>query len=360
MSETLAPPADANARYAPKIPAAVRKIAADAEALQAATYNPQPAPAPAPSPAPAPAAPSNTTVVTAPTTVGNPPASSTPAPTPAPQQDWEQKFRSLEGRFNVQAQELRTARESAAHIATLQGQVADLTQKLNAATRQPAPQQQQATLDPKDIETWGEDLLGAARRSARAELQPEVEDLRRQVAQLSAQSQNNTLRVQQTTLEANRRNVDGMLASMVGPDWNDTNNDPGFIAWLNERDFISGQVRMPLLHQAYNSGDAQRVAVFFNTWRAQHTVQNPSVETPAHTPTPGAGTIPLETFAAPGAGRSAPTSNGAAPTPVYVTQKEIAQFYSDVTKGKFRHNPQGYARREAEINAAVREGRVTI
>ena len=357
MSEALTDP---NMRYAPPVPAAIRKIAADAEALQVATYKPAAAPASEP-PAAAPAA---TTVVaterqpgqpTNPT--GNPPAPAS-APAQAPATDWEQKYRSLEGRFNIQVQELRAARENAAHIPQLQAQIADLRVKLEAATRAPSPTPAPATLDPKDVETWGEDLLSAARRSARAELQPEVEALRRQIEQLTQTTKTQQQQVQATTVEQNRRNVDAQLPTLVGADWNDTNNDPGFLAWLQERDIISGAVRMPMLINAYNSGDATRVAAIFNTWRSQHTERTSTGAAPAQTPT-GAGTIPLETFAAPGAGRAAPTSNGAAPTDVYVTQKEITQFYSDVAKDKYRNNPAGKARREAEIFAAIAGGRVT-
>ena len=342
--------ADPNAKYLPHVPKAVRDQVRAAEAQHAQVYAGQ-----------APAA--DTTVVVEPpggqappaASAGVPPQVSAPtnpaptnpaAPAQAPADDgWEQRFRSLEGRFNAQTQELREERGARQRF---EGQIAELTMRANQAQQatQPVPGQEP---DPNDVETWGADMLGAARRQARAELMPEIQRLTQRLAQVESTATTAGQRVNQATLES-------QLAALVGPDWNSTNHDQKFIDWLNQIDEFSGQPRMNLMRAARDTGDAARVARFFNAYRSQHTAGQPATANPGHTPA-GAAPVNLADLAAPGAPARAP-GNGATPGPVVVTTKDMQQFYSDVAKGKYKGRETARQQRESEIFAASAEGRV--
>ena len=329
----MADAAELAARYAPHIPAAVRAVADAAADTQRQVYAPTAEPGSSPT----------AVVVDAPAAPATP-AAPAPAPTAPAAEDWEQKFRSLEGRFNSQ---VVTANERA-RVAEqtnlrLQGEIAELNMRLATA-----PAAAPAAANPQDNETWGEDLMAAARRQARAEIAPELDRLRQQLT--AVEQRTNSVAAQSTV-----QSIEQQLAVLVGADWQVTNNDPAFMSWLGQPDPFSGTPRHQMMLAARDAGDATRVANFFNAYRAQHTAQPSPGAQPSHTPA-GAARVPLETLAAPGAGRSA--GNGAAPEQVIITQKDITQFYSDVNKGRYRGNPAGYAKREAEIFAATREGRV--
>jgi hypothetical protein len=242
-------------------------------------------------------------------------------------------------------QELRDARAMNQQVFQLQGQVAELQMQLANAQRAPAPG---AAADPKDVETWGEDLLQAARRQARAELQGEISSLRNELTQIKATTTNVNQAVSRQSLEA-------QLSSLVGPDWQTINNDQRFVVWLAEQDLFSGKRRHDMLIAARDAGDANRVAAFFNAYK-QHTAgHTPPSSAPAHTPA-GASPVTLESLAAPGPGRE--IGNGADSGRQLITQREIAQFYSDVNKGKYAGREAEKQARERQIFEASAQGRV--
>ncbi len=54
------------------------------------------------------------------------------------------------------------------------------------------------------------------------------------------------------------------------PDWEVINVDPAFVAWLDEPDESSGELRTVLIHRAATENDIARVAAFFNDFREVH------------------------------------------------------------------------------------------
>jgi hypothetical protein len=365
--------ADANAAFLPPVPAAVARAARASEALSArmvAGENmqafeqapdgrempamqevwiaaPKAAPTPViehePNPAPA--------------VVVDPPASAAPAITAA---EWEQKFKSLEGRFNAQVPQLvaraRQAETQAdihqRRVMTLEAENAAL--KTQIAT--PATPTPPAGAANADVEQWGADFVEVARRQAREAVSGELDELKGQVKQLLARP----VAAAPAPVDAQRQHQERTNAAidhiMGDNTWQRTNLEPGFISWLQDNDDFSGQRRHTLLENAYRQGNAHSVAAFFKAYRNEHTAPAPRDASQTDTPA-GAGFVNLADLAAPGGNPSGGAGGAGSEKPI-ISQKDIAQHYQRMTQGYYRNNPREQARMTAMVDSAVTEGRV--
>jgi len=159
----------------------------------------------------------------------------------------------------------------------------------------------------------------------------------------------------------------GVMAALdrdeqLGPHWRLLNNDPEFLAWLNQIDPFSGQLRMNLIREAYDQGDVGRVGQFFRSYLTGHTAPSGAVVT-AHTPANGqvngAGRVNLTHLVAPGRSSVSGNNGGAQPEKRIWSRTEIGAFYSDVRRGVYRGREADKLALEQDITAAAREGRVT-
>lgn len=290
------------------------------------------------------------------TVVETPPA--TPPVQPAPTVDWEQRYRTLQGKYDHE-------------VPTLRGDVIRLTSQLDALqstlnTLQtprevtPPPAAPAApTVPHEDVETYGEDLVTAARRWARAEVAGELDELKRQFGELKQ----TTTTVQQETAQTRAQTqMQTMLAGLdgdpvIGGQWRAINVAPEFMTWLDQVDPFTGQQRMALLRDAFGRGDVVRTAAFFKAYLNEHTAPRTS-EGGQPIPQPGAGQQPtLETFATPGRG-SGPAPGGAPADKRIWTQRDITAFYRDRTRGAYRDREAEAARLEQDIIDAAAEGRI--
>jgi uncharacterized protein YjbI with pentapeptide repeats len=130
-------------------------------------------------------------------------------------------------------------------------------------------------------------------------------------------------------------NLSGANLSETVPDFRQIDNDPYWHRYLLEYDPLSGQVRQRLLNDAVASGDANRVIAFFKGYQRE------------------AGRASSSSL--PSSQRS---RNTAAPSKPTYTRDQIAQLYSAHRKGAYRGREAEWARQEADIIAAGREGRV--
>lgn len=356
-------PDDQTSLHGNVIPPAIRRQGERADAL---VREISAAAAPATPEAPRPATTEVTPAApTAPTTPAAPAAAApttppTPTTPPAAEEDWEQRFRTLRGKYDSELPALNArARAAEQQIQQLQHVIASM-QLAHANPATPATPATGAapgaapagSITPEDVETWGDDLVSAARRWARTEVNPEIEGLRRELAQLRNQANNAS---QQSAQNAVHAALDGTV-----PKWREINNDPAFLAWLDQVDPFTGRKRHLLLGEAYTGGDAYRTAAFFNAFLTEHTATtqppSPSTHTPPGRSQSGAGSTPLAELAAPGRGR--PQSPGAPDPKRFFSRKEIAAFYRDVADGKWDGREPAKASREAEIFQAATEGRI--
>ena len=333
-------PLDDNDKYQNHIPAAVRRQSehADEIARELGFANVD-GPAPADGDDQTPSADAATTVVE---------PSAPPAP-PAPSDEWEQRYRTLQGKYDAELPALR------GELTSLRNLIANMQTQ---TPREPAPAADTPhdwAAPKEDVEAYGDDLIQAVRRWAAAEFQPRIKKLEDELTQVrGGQTEIRTENGQQRVMNA--LDADPALAGK----WRVTNDDPEFIAWLNQVDPFAGALRMQLLHDAFARGDAVRTGNFFKTFIAEHTAVTQPAAAPGQTPPTEVAARPsLEDMAAPGRLSGPAPGNGGAPTEKRIwSNREISAFYRDCTSGKYDAREADKVRIEADIFSAAAEGRV--
>ena len=270
------------------------------------------------------------------------PAAPAPAPAPKPSDDWEQKYKSLQGVFNSQIPALQaTAKAEKEQREKLAETVAELQRKLEASAQEPKP----AAADPKDIESFGADLVDMVNRQAErvyASL----------VAQFDAQVKNFDSRlssVEQVVTGVSKK-TDSTLeqqfyAALSGrvPDFEKINGEQRWLDWLAETDSVYGVPRQAALDAAHRELDAVRVANVFNAYKAQF---------------PAKPQASLSNQVAPSGAASPAPAAAPATNKQLLSSAFVAKFYNDLAVGRYRGRESEAQRLEAEINLAAAEGRI--
>lgn len=271
------------------------------------------------------------------------PAETAPTPPPPAQHDvWEQKYKTLQGLFNKE-------------VPALQQQVRELAQtgQQNAQQLEALRQAQQAPAEPKkpevdsrDVESFGSDLVDMVQRVTQKQLWDVTQKLDAVVATLDQRFKQIEHEVQGTTQSVAitaEESFFNRLTKQV-PNWEAINASDAFLAWLGVEDPVYGAPRQTGLDAAQRSLNADRAAAVFRAFEATQTA------TP--TPKPNA----LDKQVSPRAvATPEPTAQTEAPM---LTQKQITDFYGDVSRGKYRGRDVEAQRIEQVINQAIAEGRV--
>ena len=310
----------------------LKEIEAYEKQLQTAATDPAPAvstPAPAAQPtdpAPAPAA------VTDPA-----PAVPAPAPAPAEEPKWEQRYKTLKGMYD-------------ADVPRLYAQVKELTDAIAQLQARPAPAPAPAPAGEKlvtdeDVQAFGEDLIAVQRKVARevaAEFRPELDAVKAENAKLREQ-------LGQTGAQVAEASFDQRLHRLV-PDFAALNDDPRWIAWLDEVDPLLRGPRRIVAQEALNRGDAEGVAHYVDLFRKSIT------PAPAPDDAAAAKAAELERQIQPrrAAGNGAPAPQGKTYTSAHITD-----MFSRAARLSASGQHDEARKLEAEIDAAYTEGRVT-
>jgi hypothetical protein len=169
-----------------------------------------------------------------------------------------------------------------------------------------------------DRENYGEEFIDLTRRAAADALQPALNQLRQENAQLRQLAQRN----QNSTIQ--------QALDQAIPDWRSTYHDPDFADWLSEPDPYAGETRSQLLRRAVAAGDAGRVVRFYQGFQRE-------AHAPAHQSR---------------AAQSRPTAIGGN----LYTRQQITDLYKRRRDGLI--GDAAWARQEADIVWAASEGRV--
>ncbi len=287
------------------------------------------------------------------------PAPQPPAPVPAPVaqppagNEWETRYHTLQGKYNAEVPALQGQLQNALTAMSNMGRELDNV-KAQLVRAQATPPVQPSKLTPQDETTWGGDMLDMVRRGAQEEaaklMQPlmqENAELKAQLAQVQGQTQE-VVQSQQTT----RESMFWARLLELSPDWQRLNTDQGFLQWLGQYDpmMVGYNSRQEALNAVVQGRDATRAAAFFNAYKA--TLPPPVVPNPQQE---------LQRQITPRASRAQAPAAAAGGQPQTVeiwSQEEIMQFYTDVNRGRWRHDPNGQAEMRARIDQAVAEGRV--
>jgi len=253
------------------------------------------------------------------------PATPQAAPAPvapaAPKEDFEHKYRVLQGMY-------------AADVTQLKATVKDLTNHVQSLkARETTQTETKPSVDPKDIEKFGDEMMEMVQRYVTGVAQ----QLDARIASLEATVNGVT---QQTASSAEKAFY--TLLTQLVPDWREVNVDERWLAWLGKVDPVYGVARQVALDHAFKSGDAQQVANVFNAFKSSLPVAPPPPSLDSHITPEGAG-------------------NPAPPAPVakpILSERAITAFYNDVSRGKYVGREQEQAAIETSINEAVAEGRV--
>ena len=248
-----------------------------------------------------------------------------------PSEDWEHKYRTLQGVHNRHVGDLKQ------RIGQLEAHIEQLARQQAAAPATP----QAPEVNQQDAETFGPDLVDMVRRTAESMSGTTIRSLNDRIAQLEQQLAGQNAVVSKTADEVFYER----LAQLV-PDWEAVNQDEGFLNWLAEVDPMYGQPRQNALNSAGNARDVNRVAHVFNTYKG--TVPAKPQPAPRQQPqvspqTSGNGNAVVQ------------ETQGSKP---YITIQNVEAFYRDVQRGLYRGREGEMAQQEAIINAALAENRI--
>jgi hypothetical protein len=180
---------------------------------------------------------------------------------------------------------------------------------------------QYSFLTRNDVDNYGADLVDFAQRAAAHAMAPHLQGLSEQNAALQ----------QQLAYERKHR-LDQQLEREI-PNYQEIDRDSRWRQWLSEVDPLSGIIRQKLLNEAVASGAANRVITFFRGFQQSIGSSQAPSSSSRHT-------------------RSAP------PERRTYTRDEIAKLYGQHRRGAYTGREAEWARQEADIIAAGREGRV--
>jgi len=279
---------------------------------------------------------------------GEPPKTDPPAPAP---ENWEHRFKAMEGRYRQAAEALLSANS---RMEALETMLATMQNAPPPAAPQPQPQRRQL-ITQKDIDEVGPDLIDVIRRAAQ-EVAPDVTPLQAELDRLRGQVTGTVQHVSQNARQLMHQQLDDGL-----PEWRTINHDQDFHAWLALPDPYSGATRKKLLTDAYENNQGHRVLSIFKGFASELAATRPPEELssgPQPLPQPAAPTGPtLKDLAAPGRARVAAAPQAPAEKQTIRTS-DINAFYAAVRRGEYRGREELKAQYEAELNLAMREGRV--
>ena len=247
-------------------------------------------------------------------------------------ESWKQRYTVLQGKSNNEVPRLTRELQEA------NDKIADLTAQLNAKATPPLSDADREALSEK----FGADMVDMVIGLIQQGVKKEVDPLREKAEAAAQLARENAAAAKKTETQIYWEKVDSLLAA-AGLEFEQTNNDPGFIAWLGEADGLSGFKRHDSLEKAQSDRDAERTAQFFIAYaKGLPKGDATSLESQIQPPVGGGGVDVLD----PHKGKK------------IWTRADIEQFYVDKRKGVYRGKDQEADRIEADIFAARREGRI--
>lgn len=268
-----------------------------------------------------------------------PPVVEPQTPPAPPAEDWQQKYRSLQGMFAQKTSELQTQnKQYESQLAQMQAQIQALSQ---ARAQEEAKTKTEA--DPKDIENFGADMVEMVQRYAERVFQSMASQFGAKVADFETRLKNLETQVSGVSDRTNLTLEQQFYATLnnLVPDWEDINKDERWLKWLADIDPVYGAPRQAALDAAHQKLDVERVANVFRAFKATAPAKPQSS---------------LANQVAPsGAAASVPTAPQTKPI---LSSKFVEKFYNDLAKGRYVGKEQEAASIDAEINTAAAEGRI--
>jgi hypothetical protein len=268
---------------------------------------------------------------------------------------WAGRYNSMRGRWESTQRQLGSLQEQ---LIAAGDEIGRLNQLLVRAGVEPGaqpqnnPQNHSNVITEQDRDTYGEELIETMARVAKGTVQPELDRLTAENAELKKKTITNDQKVLRQQLQ---QAVPNWLAIQASPQWRD---------WLRLPNVYTGVLRGKMLKEAYDAANSAVVIQTFQDFVKEVQATGGNVPTnqrqdvqPAAVPRTPA--MSLEDLAAPGRAKPAGGDNptGSADKPI-ITRQDIAKHYSDSRKGLYAGREAEYARVERIIQDAQRDGRV--
>lgn len=285
------------------------------------------------------------------TLVVDPVTGEPPVAPAAPTEDFAQKYRTLQGKYDSEVPLLRSQLQNYEKMnATLSGQLAALSDQVRILSAQPAAPTPAAAggVNDADVAQYGPELIDLMRRIAAESAGSQGQALKDVVAREVGAVRADVTQVQANQqVQARKAYEDGLTAAVAN--WREINVTPEWLTWLGEYDAILGSTRQAAVTAAYNAFDVPRTVAFLTRYLAQHQAA-PAALTPQEE---------LARQVSPrGTNAPAPVSTAVEQPGRIWTQTEIADAYRAQIQGRNRLSQVQWEALEAEITQAVAEGRV--
>lgn len=267
------------------------------------------------------------------------PVPSEPAPeVVAPPQDrvWEQKYRTLEGKYQAEVPRLHATNKD------LQRQIDELKVKPLTVVA-PTPE---SLVTEQDVTDYGQDLIDVQRRVAREELAP----LKAELAQRDTKIAELQAALSKTTGDISTVSFESRLAKVV-PDFEQLNADPKWIAWLDENDPYTGEPRRAFAEFVYNQGDVVRLKQVVDFFKKNTTTEAPASDVRQQRQ------AELERQLTPTRTTSTAQTTTPASTRIF-TEAQATKLFDDVRRMNIAGEYDKAAKLEAELSDAYMQGRV--
>ena len=185
--------------------------------------------------------------------------------------DWEQRYKSLQGKYNKEIAEMRRQ----ADLIRALSQRIETPRPADTAISDPpgsasAPSDTTArprgwTPPPELVEEVGEPTVRAIQAGVQAELRAVREELESRLAEMEGQYRSVSPAAHAAVMFTREQQLDQMV-----PGWRGANSSPDFVnRWLGDVDPLSGVPRMDLFKNAVQSHDIRRIAAFFQSYLAE-------------------------------------------------------------------------------------------
>jgi hypothetical protein len=257
-----------------------------------------------------------------------------------PEETWEQKYHSFKGKYDAEVPRLHAqVRELNQQIQQLIAENAEAKAKASMTQQEPS---KPSLITEQDKEAFGPDLIDLIERATESKIsnfRQREEQLVNKIKELEGQLGN----VSERQVMSDKDRFFMGLAQQV-PDWEQINEDQGFLAWLQQVDPVYGVPKHTALTHAYESQDVLRVATIFKAYK----------DTLAPKQTSKPKNQELQRQVAPTRSKNGQDPADAQNQQIW-TDVLIQQFYDEARRGLI--SSDDVVRIENDISAAIAEGR---
>lgn len=250
-----------------------------------------------------------------------------------PVEDWEQKYRVLQGKYSAEVPRM------ADEIRELKVKLTSLEDELVEERHKPTAAMDLKGMTPESVvEQFGDDFAAAVGAIASKIAEQQGNKFRDEIAPKVEEVAKSTARNQ-------RQEFMRELGRLV-PNYKEIDLDEGFTRFLDEVDRFSGRSRRSFFNEADKQNDSNRVAEFFLAYEGN----KPPVEKQKAVEIDPR--MSVDNHLAPSTSKATSSPQGKK----YWTRAEINQFYRDCRVNKY--TAEQARQIETDIFAADREGRL--